>query len=100
MGAVGVRRIPQSLVSGLGQAIVAGPTGILLAGEIQQDVIHGRFHLGIICQGLKAETRCIPIGKFLPDCLEIMLDNGKRLLFTAGVGHLAHRTVFLNLLLP
>ena len=99
MGLAEVRGIFQCLTSGLGQSIVADAAWVFLAGEIQQDVIYCLPHLGIICQGLKAETSRVPIGKFLSNGLEILLGIRKYLLLIAGVGHLTHRTVFLSHLL-
>src|SRR5699024_3909998 len=48
----GVRSIPQGLLSGLSETIVAGAAGVLLAGNIQQNVVFRFFHRWIVCPGL------------------------------------------------
>ena len=100
VGLAGIGGIPQGLLSGPSEAVVAGPAGIRLASEVQHDVVHRLSDRRVVCQGFVPEAGGISIGQFLPDGLEVFSRVGKLLLFAAGVGHPAHRmTLLANVLL-
>lgn len=91
MRLAGVRSIPQGLLSGLSETIVAGATGVLLAGNIQKNVVYRFFHRWIVCQGLVPEAGGVSVGQFFSNSLEIPLGITKFLLLAAGIGHSAHQ---------
>ena len=91
MRLAGVRSIPQGLLSGLSETIVAGAAGVLLAGNIQKNVVYRFFHRWIVCQGLVPEAGGVSVGQFFSNSLEIPLGITKFLLLAAGIGHSAHQ---------
>ena len=96
VGAVGISGFPERLLPSLRHAVIAGPPGIFLSGEVQQEIIRRFPHRGIVRQRLIAEAGGGLIRELLPNGVQVFLRIRKGLLLAAGIGHPAHQRLLLR----